>query len=241
MCGMFAQEKVKQLNELELYLLEYIYKNSNVIPYLKIRDLSKNTNVSTSTILRFCKKLGYDGYSDFKFAIKNDLQNHHSQLTETTYQDIIRFIRDANDVYFEEKLKKVSQLISKADYIVFVGIGNSGIVAQYGKKLFSNANKIVNAFTDGYGEIVSKNLLTKVVVLISVSGEIPEMIEYLERFKKAQYSVISICNSENCTLARMSDETLCYHTTPITRSQYLDSSTQIPAFYILEKLVKYIE
>lgn len=237
---MFAQEKVKQLNELELYLLEYIYKNPSIIPYLKIRDLAKNTNVSTSTILRFCKKLGYEGYSDFKFAIKNTLQNDKTPLTKTTYQDIVRFIRDANGEYFEQKLSEVGMIISNSDYITIVGIGNSGIAAQYGKKLFSNANKIVNAFTDGYGEIVTENSLTKVVLLISVSGEIPEMIEYLERFKKSKYTVISICNSENCTLARLSDVTLCYHTTPITRSQYLDSSTQIPAFYILEKLVEYI-
>lgn len=237
---MFAQEKVKELNELELYLLEYVYKHPDLIPYLKIRDLAKNTNVSTSTILRFCKKLGYEGYSDFKFAIKNDLQKDKTALTQTTYQDIIRFIKDANEEYFIQKLRQVGHLMSSSDYITIVGIGNSGIVAQYGKNLFSNANKIVNAFTDGYGEIVAQNALNKVVLLISVSGEIPEMIEYLERFKKAKYTVISICNSENCTLARLSDETLCYHTTPITRSQYLDSSTQIPAFYILERLVEYI-
>lgn len=237
---MFDQEKVKQLNELELYLLGYVYKNLEIIPYLKIRDLANNTNVSTSSILRFTKKLGYEGYSAFKYAIKNDLSNNASLLSQTTFQDIIRFIQEANEEYFEIKLKKVAELISLSDYIAIVGIGNSGIPALYGKKLLTNANKIVNAFSDGYGEIVVNNELTKVVILISVSGEIPEMIDCLERFKTVHYTVVSICNSENCTLARLSDVTLCYHTTPITRSKYLDSSTQVPVFYILEKLIEYL-
>lgn len=238
---MFDQEKVKSLKELELHLLEYVYKNYDLVPYLKIRDLANNANVSTGTVLRFCKKLGYDGYSDFRFVIKNALNNNTSPLSTTTHHDIIKFINEANSGHFEKKLCDVAAIVNQADYIAFVGVGNSGAAALYGEKLFSNANKIATSFTDGYRRMIVKNSLSKVAILISVSGEIPEMIEYIERFKRANYTIISICNSENCTLARLSDETLCYHMTPINRSHYVDCSTQIPVFYVIEKLVHYIE
>lgn len=238
---MFNQEKVKCLKDIELHLLDYVYKNIEIVPYLKIRDLSQNANVSTSTVLRFCKKLGYEGYSDFKFGIRNELKKIPALQPTSSHQDIIKFINEANGDYFENKFLTVAKILNQSDYIALVGIGNSGTAASYGELLFSNANKIVNCYADGFRKMTINNSLKKVAILISVSGEISEMIEFLERFKAENYTVISICNSENCTLARLSDETLCYHTTPINRSRYIDSSTQIPVFYILEKLAYLID
>lgn len=56
---MFSTEVLKRLNELEMYLYDYIIynKNKNKIPYMKIRELAKETNVSTTTIIRFCNKV----------------------------------------------------------------------------------------------------------------------------------------------------------------------------------------
>lgn len=70
---MFDSQKVKDLNELELIVYTFIVENMERIGRLTIRDLSDSCHVSTSTILRCLNKLGYSGYTEFKYALKENL------------------------------------------------------------------------------------------------------------------------------------------------------------------------
>ena len=63
---MFRYEVIQSLNNLELSLYEYIMKNSKKVIYMRIRELAEEAHVSTTTILRFCKKLNCEGFSEFK-------------------------------------------------------------------------------------------------------------------------------------------------------------------------------
>ena len=71
---MFIYENVQNLNDLELSLYEYIIKSKDRVVDMTIRDLAKETHVSTTTILRLCKKLGCDGFSEFKVKFKLDME-----------------------------------------------------------------------------------------------------------------------------------------------------------------------
>ena len=67
---MFSYEVIQSLNDLELSVYNYIVENSHKIIKMKIKDVANEAHVSTTTILRFCKKLGCDGYSEFKVKFK---------------------------------------------------------------------------------------------------------------------------------------------------------------------------
>lgn len=62
---MFSYENIQKLNNLELLVYDYVIKNKQVVRYMTVRDLAAAVHVSTSTVIRFCKKLGCDGYSEF--------------------------------------------------------------------------------------------------------------------------------------------------------------------------------
>ena len=64
---MFSYEVIQSLNNLELSLYEYIMKNNKKVIYMRIRELADEAHVSTTTILRFCKKLNCEGFSEFKY------------------------------------------------------------------------------------------------------------------------------------------------------------------------------
>ena len=55
---MFDVEQVKALNDLERMVYEYVVKDPEKVKYMRIRELADEVHVSTSTILRFCKKAG---------------------------------------------------------------------------------------------------------------------------------------------------------------------------------------
>lgn len=56
---MFTREAIASFNELECSLYGYISKNAKKVAYMKIRELTDETHVSTSTILRFCRKVDW--------------------------------------------------------------------------------------------------------------------------------------------------------------------------------------
>ena len=53
---MFDYEKIQSLNDLELSVYNYIIQNSHEVLKMTIKDLANNAHVSTTTVLRFCKK-----------------------------------------------------------------------------------------------------------------------------------------------------------------------------------------
>ena len=59
--------------ETDIRIYKYIASNIDKIQYMTIRELAKELQVSTPTILRFCNKNNFDGYSEFKEALKKKL------------------------------------------------------------------------------------------------------------------------------------------------------------------------
>ncbi len=74
----------EQLNENDLYMLRYILEHKLECQDMSIIQLSKKINMSTSSILRMTQKLGFSGYSEFKFALKNEL-SHQIDIGQLEY------------------------------------------------------------------------------------------------------------------------------------------------------------
>ena len=66
---LFEQERLQRLNDSEFSVYNYISGHLQEAEQMNIRELAAATGVSTTTILRFCGKLGCDGYKDFKYRL----------------------------------------------------------------------------------------------------------------------------------------------------------------------------
>ena len=67
---MFTHHTLATLNALELQVYNYVIKNRDKVMYMTIRELSDAVQVSTTTVLRFCRKMHCDGYSEFRIRFK---------------------------------------------------------------------------------------------------------------------------------------------------------------------------
>lgn len=67
--SMFTHSAIASLNNLEMMVYNYVIKNRDKVMYMTIRELADAAGVSTTTILRFCRKLNCEGYSSFAFAL----------------------------------------------------------------------------------------------------------------------------------------------------------------------------
>ena len=81
---------------------------------------------SKSAMLRFAKKLGYSGYSEFKYAVGESFIKEDKQNTESgdIYQEIVSS--------YSQTITKLSKLeyIDQDKHVESIGIGNSSFYAK---------------------------------------------------------------------------------------------------------------
>lgn len=76
---MFTHHTLATLNELEMQVYHFVIKNRESVMYMTIRELADAAQVSTTTILRFCRKMQCEGYSEFRIRFKLYLEQEKKQ------------------------------------------------------------------------------------------------------------------------------------------------------------------
>lgn len=118
-------------------IYRYILDNLDFVSAYPIIDVAAKAGVSKSALLRFCQKLGYTGYSEFKY----ELSKH---LLSGTFKDpkSIRYNTDLIGLYIsciekipkyisDEKFTQLCILIKEARKIKIYGVHESGLSAEY--------------------------------------------------------------------------------------------------------------
>lgn len=235
---MFSIEKIQNLNELELSVYEYVIQHKTTVPYMRRRELADEAHVSTTTVLRFCKKMGCDGYNEFKYKLKESVgQKTGEQIPEDT-SEIKAFFERIEGTRFQEKLEKAAAMIARADRVIVVGIGNCGYIGEYAARYFTNLGKFSLYISDAFYPINMVDADYTVAIVLSVSGETVQILESIQGFKKSGCSVITITNSEQSMAAKLSDLNISYYITMRRGELMVDYTSQVPAVYLVECLAK---
>lgn len=123
--------------KIEIEIKNYILNNLDIVVKESIIGLSKNAGVSKTSILRFCQKIGYKGFSEFKYDIsrfltsglgmRTDNINNNKEIVEI-YTNSIKQIPDfLNDNILDE----LKHLFIKAKHIKIYGNLETGLAAGY--------------------------------------------------------------------------------------------------------------
>ena len=99
--------KYETFSKAEKKVADYIIENPNNILPLFITELSNICGASTASIVRFAKKLGYDGYHQLKFALAKESSSHPLNENITASDSAFSiFEKICDDVYYSlEKTK----------------------------------------------------------------------------------------------------------------------------------------
>lgn len=234
---MFNYEVIQSLNDLELSVYNYIMQNSHRVLKMRIKDVADEAHVSTTTVLRFCKKVGCDGYSEFKVKFKLYLDKKVINDQKDDLDEIVDSLKKYKNKEFQDKLDNIVDVIRESKGIIWIGLGNSGALGRYGARYLSGAGKFSLAIDDPYFQIEGKIFEGCSVVVLSVSGEIDQTIRLVNTLKSLNCNIISITNRENCTLSKISNYNISYYV-PYTKHNMNDMTTQIPVMYIIETIAK---
>lgn len=211
-----------------------------LIKYMTIRELANELQVSTSTILRFCNKNNFDGYSEFKEALKKEITLQAACPPMEDLQGLSDFFARANSSAFEEKLLFAVGVLRNADLIIFTGMGSSGTLAKYGARYFCNMGHFAVGLEDVFYPIETFHWKNTAVIALSESGETEKLIGAVSRFKKENCCVLSITNSPFSTLAKLSDWNFSYNFNTRRMNGGYNGTSQIPVIFVIETLAKRI-
>lgn len=236
---MFSNDMIASFNELETSLYNYISQNSEKVAYMRIRELADETHVSTATILRFCKKVDCEGFSEFKVKLKMQLKENKKTVINPPEHSVAEFFERSLNDDLEEKMKKAAKLIADTDNVIFIGIGSSGILAEYGARYFSSLGKFSMYIKDPHFPIHSKMQNNSVTIALSVSGENNFTVTHLNQLKQEGSHIISITNTKFSTVAKISDLNIPYYITEEFHEK-ANITSQVPVVYILESIAREI-
>ena len=147
---MFSYETIQFFNDLELFIYNYIMKNSSQVQYMTIRELADAVHVSTSSIMRFCKKAGCDGYAEFRVKFKLYLESRKEIQPQNDLSELLHYFQGVHTSAFEEQISRAVDMVRGAQQVILIGVGSSGTLARYGARYFSNVGKFRQYIDDPY-------------------------------------------------------------------------------------------
>lgn len=234
---MFTKEIMDTFTELDLSVYDCIVKNRDRISKMPIKELAAMAHVSTATILRFCRKCGVDGYSEFKLKYREHLEGKRDALKDDSTTELQSFINQARSEDFRESIEAAFQYLKKSRCTIFIGVGSSGMLGKYGARYFSNVGRFSLFIDDPWLPVLQDLAEDTVTIALSESGMTSQTVVIASQLQERGSKLISITNNANSVLAKMADCNISYHVAEALVNER-NVTTQIPVIYILEVLAK---
>ena len=181
---------------------------------LPVAQLADRAHVSKPTVVRFCRSVGYNGLSDFKQKLAGTVNEgvpfiHRSVDTDDKVGDVVvkvidntvsAFLKYRNDASVFAVGRAVEALLKacqEGKRIEFIGVGNSGIVAQDAQHKFFRLGVHTISYSDGHMQVMSASLLRAgdCLVVISNSGRTRDLMDATDIARKNGATVLVITAS----------------------------------------------
>ncbi len=183
-------------------IADYLTENLNAIAFCTLEELAEKINVSTTTIIRFSRTLGYSGYSEMQKDIQNNIQTKvglperlssqtfypDNTLLSASFQNDIHNIQHTLATQKNEDLQAVINLISKAPNVYVLGMRSSFSISYYLASRLSEIRENVHL-------IQSVGMLYPEEIVSAKEGDV--CVAYLfPRYSKLSTTILSWLKNE---------------------------------------------
>lgn len=159
----------------------FLLRNIDRVKDLSVNEVIDQAYTTRSAVRRFCQRIGYDNFSQFKQSItqiifpSNLTYRQFSTIHDYRKQrsfEIQTMVDDINTVMTDEQIGEIATLLHQYERVLLVCANNSsGDLVRFQQELLF-ANKIVSVVSDSY---TANNRLNAVdeetlLLLVSTSG-----------------------------------------------------------------------
>lgn len=209
----------ERIEEIEMYLndteddiVEYIKKHREHLHEMSIQKIANELFIAPNSIMRLSKKLGYSGFAELKFAVRNELNPQNKTLSRQLMELLPSNIVKTLDIIDDVQLERVASIMRKARCCIFAGVGDSTYFCELLGKNMRCIDYNVQYYQQIHDMIYSVEHGNKddVLIIISARGQNERLIQLARRGKKKGMQVISITHMSENLLAKVADYKLYF-------------------------------
>jgi DNA-binding MurR/RpiR family transcriptional regulator len=208
------------LTKAEKKVADAIRNNPEESVLATINDLAAKAGVGETSVMRFCRKLGFKGYHEFKLSIAIDLVNLPNHLIgkfdeSDDYHMLARKLTQNNERMIQETLsmlnmaemKKAVKALLTARRIYVYGVVTSGTAAQDVFYRLMRIGMNVEAYQDSHIIAMTAALIKPddVVLGISTSGSTRDIVDAFRKAKENGAQTIAVTSHADSALAEFTD------------------------------------
>ena len=242
--------------EAEKKIADYIVNNTQKVIDMTISELAESAGASDATVTRFCKKCHMKGFHHLKITLARELveskkddvkisgdvsKSNIKESLSNILANKVEELKQTVSMIDEKELSEILNLIRNARNVQFAAVGNTIPVALDGCYKFNQIGipSVTNPIWEtqiAYTFNLSKG---DVVIIISNSGSSKRLIDVIEAAKAKEAYIVSITNSNNSPIAKISD----YHIKTATREKlFLEEYyfSRISAMTVIEILYLFL-
>lgn len=210
-----------QFNRADRAVAEAVLEDIEAATRLSVRELSLRAKVSEPSVIRFARKMGSDGFADFKITLAQDyaigrmyIAAERTEPAETGH-DVAEQVYEATNQAlasaFQQRdtaaLEKAADAIHRGRRIFCFGVGGSSAnVALEAENRFFRLDIAVSATADSYKHrvIASTADPEDVLLIFSVTGRPRSLVESAEIATSLGATVVAVTNPSSPLAAHAS-------------------------------------
>ena len=205
-----------RLSDTEREILAFMLNNEQFVADSTISALAHKTFTSTSSIIRLTKKLGFSGFAELKFFVKNSLSDAaapNRDFLESGRSDILKTYEGLTNVDFEPILKKIES--ARTIYCYGTGFAQRTAIQEFSKSMlacgkFTHVIPASSEFRGSIGVMKPDDL----VIIASLSGETESALPTVRALAARKIPMIAITALGVNTISAAADFSLHYESTP---------------------------
>ncbi|MEO1769774.1 MurR/RpiR family transcriptional regulator [Candidatus Enterococcus ferrettii] len=214
-----AQQHQRELGELDKEIIGFILDNQAATEHMNIIELADAVHTSKSTILRLTKKLGFTGFSEFKYFLKQNrvsdsYKGPNVDSVATQISDITRTL----DYLKSQDMTKLLQKMDDSETIYCYGTGYSQrkVIEEFSKLMICVEKRVIILPNKTEFDISMPMIKkTDLVIFASLSGETDDVKENLDILAMRGITTAAITSFGDNYFSRKADYSLFYYATPI--------------------------
>lgn len=219
------KNKYPSLTKTEKKIADHILNNFETVITQSVADFASEASVAQSAVVRCCKSLGYDGYSDFKISLAMEL-SRNKQLNYVPYispndkpGDVlnkvfganIKTLHDTSACLDRKMLEQTVNLLANAEKIYIYAVGTSaGLAVDFQYRLMQFGFCAFCVTDVPTMKISTLNITSRDAAIgISHSGRSVATAEALRLAKKSGAGTACLTSYPGSTITGICDFPLC--------------------------------
>lgn len=204
-----------RLSDTEGEILAFMLNHEEFVADSTISALAHKTFTSTSSIIRLTKKLGFSGFAELKFFVKNSLAEKKKDkidFIESGRLDILRTYEALEATDFSPIIQKLAG--ARTIYCYGTGFAQRNAIQEFAKSMlacgkFVHVIPASNEFKGSLGVISPQDL----VLVVSLSGETPSALPTVQALAARKIPMVAVTALGVNSISAAADHSLHYEST----------------------------